>query len=65
MEPRSLHFLSSVRPRGWDDGVTIRRRGRSMAILMKPSLFLRVFACFTHPCYIFLLRVKLALTMTI
>ena len=26
MEPRSLHFLSSVRPRGWDDGVTILRR---------------------------------------
>ena len=36
MEPRSHDSLSSIRPRGWDDGVTfIHWWGRSVGISMK------------------------------
>ena len=56
MEPRS-HGAHSVRSRGWDDVVTIHWRDRSMAISMKPWLFLSFFVFFNHLSYF--LSVKL------
>ena len=47
------HSLSSVWPCGFDDGVTIHGRGRSMAISIKSQLFVSFFALFTHLFLIF------------
>ena len=64
MEPRSNGSLFSVRPLGWDDGITILGGVDRWQFQLSLNIFL-VFLLSLFIFFTFLLRVKLALATTV